>query len=194
MSLSLSPLPVPWRARCRTQHSDDTITLPVYEKRNRAPPRRHRSSMRSRPSVVAGVASGLVPACSVIGSGGLLIASVLHRKSVDSIKYKPRCPGSAGLRRTAGMPPMATPVQRQRRHSPKHAGVHYQDPAPRHTRSQTGATRPACLAESADAGSLRVPIGNRSRRERGGCFHAVAGGRRSQGLPRDPDVLTRDLN
>lgn len=55
---------------------------------------------------------------------------------------------------------MATPVQRQRSNSPKHAGVHNHDPAPRHTWSQTGATRPACLAESADAGSLRVPIGS----------------------------------
>lgn len=65
---------------------------------------------------------------------------------------------------------MATPVQRQRSNSPKHravtftvapvwVGVHNHDPAPGHTWSQTGATRPACLAESADAGSLRVPIG-----------------------------------
>ena len=41
--------------------------------------------MRNRPSAVVGGASGLVPAYSVSGLGGLLIASVLHRESVDSI-------------------------------------------------------------------------------------------------------------
>ncbi len=60
------------------------------------------------------------------------------------------------------------------------------DPARRHAWSRTGAKTPAPAAASADAGSLRLPIGSESRREDGGCTQTVAGGRRSHGLARDP--------
>ena len=53
--------------------------------------------------------------------------------------------------------------------------------------NRTGATTPARVAASPNAGSPRLPIGSESRREDGRCLQTVAGGRRSQGLARDPD-------
>lgn len=53
--------------------------------------------------------------------------------------------------------------------------------------NRTGATTPARVAASPSAGSPRLPVGNESRREDGGYLQTVAGGRRSQGLARDPD-------
>ena len=159
--------------------------------------RGHRSSgMRSPgpqgPSAVVGVAYGLVRPPGVIrdqlGRAGCSSRPFsIANRSIRSIEAE-----VSRERRTtanAGDAAHGHAVQRQRSNSPKHVGVHNHDPAPRHTWSQTGVARPACLAggtRSADAGSLRVPIGNQSRRERGGRLQAVARGRRSHGLARDP--------